>query len=526
MDYREFSAKIKSKYPDYADMDDRELAQKMVKKFPNDYSDVTFDAPATQKEPTPIRDALGIDSTASIGTQVAQGASLPFRGTRGLAVAASQALPTLMSPVRAAMNPGETVNNLGQAVQRGAEATRPGFKPEGFTETVASAIGEAGPLLPVGGLVGTGLKGAAAAAGVGAGAGAAQSALMQQSERGSIDIGEVGITAALSGIVPSLPIIIKTAWPTVASRLTKVTPEAFEKLMDDPNFLKKVSGSVEQVQKRANVVFDAFKRAENGVKRMLDNVEEYHSFRPNAAEAREAADAGPMSLKKIYESLDEIKGRMRDKVVKTTFEPASGVAKKEIQKAYTPREKIVRLVRLDRELNNITRGSLDADTKLLKDKIKAEITKVPGGKYYQKVRTMWSDFMDVASKLSSNLKDESASRVVVEKLARGDISGALSVGNAKAFKAIRELEKMTGLPSSIEPLKDELMAGMLKKNLPTSGRDYVERALMFAFPKAAIPAILASSPRLMAGATSVVRQLPAAGSAITPAIPGLLRGDR
>lgn len=48
MDFNEFADKIKTKYPDYADMDNRELAQKMVAKFPNDYGDVTFGAPYQQ----------------------------------------------------------------------------------------------------------------------------------------------------------------------------------------------------------------------------------------------------------------------------------------------------------------------------------------------------------------------------------------------------------------------------------------------------------------------------------------------
>lgn len=42
MDYKEFSGKVKAKYPQYSDMDDEELAQKMVAKFPQQYSDVTF----------------------------------------------------------------------------------------------------------------------------------------------------------------------------------------------------------------------------------------------------------------------------------------------------------------------------------------------------------------------------------------------------------------------------------------------------------------------------------------------------
>ena len=40
MDYTEFSAKIKAKYPQYNDIPDDELASKMVAKFPTQYGDV------------------------------------------------------------------------------------------------------------------------------------------------------------------------------------------------------------------------------------------------------------------------------------------------------------------------------------------------------------------------------------------------------------------------------------------------------------------------------------------------------
>ena len=42
-DYREFAKTVKSKYPQYKDVDDLELAQKMVEKFPEYKSKVTFD---------------------------------------------------------------------------------------------------------------------------------------------------------------------------------------------------------------------------------------------------------------------------------------------------------------------------------------------------------------------------------------------------------------------------------------------------------------------------------------------------
>jgi hypothetical protein len=42
MNYLEFSQKIKTKYPQYSDLDDKTLAEKMVSKYPQ-YKDVTFD---------------------------------------------------------------------------------------------------------------------------------------------------------------------------------------------------------------------------------------------------------------------------------------------------------------------------------------------------------------------------------------------------------------------------------------------------------------------------------------------------
>lgn len=57
MNYNEFAQKIKAKYPDYSDMDNLELAKKMVSKFPDDYGDVTFEQP---KQPTYREQAPGL----------------------------------------------------------------------------------------------------------------------------------------------------------------------------------------------------------------------------------------------------------------------------------------------------------------------------------------------------------------------------------------------------------------------------------------------------------------------------------
>ena len=57
MDAIEFAQKIKAKIPDYEDMDDLDLARKMVNKYPEDYSDVVFPDSTAQdtltQEPIP-----------------------------------------------------------------------------------------------------------------------------------------------------------------------------------------------------------------------------------------------------------------------------------------------------------------------------------------------------------------------------------------------------------------------------------------------------------------------------------------
>jgi hypothetical protein len=51
LDYIEFSKKIKTKYPEYSDVDDLTLARKMVEKYPEYKNEVTFgDEPVKKKE--------------------------------------------------------------------------------------------------------------------------------------------------------------------------------------------------------------------------------------------------------------------------------------------------------------------------------------------------------------------------------------------------------------------------------------------------------------------------------------------
>jgi hypothetical protein len=81
MDYRQFSSKIKTKYPQYADMDDQDLAQKMVSKFPQ-YSDITFNDTSSQSQGKPQ------DWASKIYTPLIEGGAMAVGGTAGAVMGA------------------------------------------------------------------------------------------------------------------------------------------------------------------------------------------------------------------------------------------------------------------------------------------------------------------------------------------------------------------------------------------------------------------------------------------------------
>ena len=49
LDYTEFAKKVKSKYPEYNDIDDLTLAKKMIEKYPEYKNEVSFDSTLKKK---------------------------------------------------------------------------------------------------------------------------------------------------------------------------------------------------------------------------------------------------------------------------------------------------------------------------------------------------------------------------------------------------------------------------------------------------------------------------------------------
>lgn len=494
--------------------------------------------PTPAPEPAPNPALLGIDPNADLGNRVAQGASLPFRIGRGVAVGAQNLATNLMTRGALATIPGASAGAppLSGVANRAAEAFQPGFKPEGAGESVAAAIGESGPLMPLGGAMSAGWKGVRLAAGVGAGT----SALMQQSERGSIDPTEVSITAALNALLPGLPMLAKKAYAPMATWLTKLPEEAFEKVMADPNFLRRYAGTVESIRGRAQKLIEGFNSVEQGLKTQMNNMEEVLQIRPNEKEVAEEflkTKGVARSMDVIVKELKDIQRRSAKFVSEKVKSPILSADGKEVYKivkspGLTQRERLQKVLALDRDFNRNVNSDPDllklAHTQELKKMIGKEFKAIDGGEAYQALRTKWSEFKDIADGLSKDLIDDARSPAMFEKLMRGDIKGVLS-GPAETKKAaIKALEAYGGIRSLMEPLRDDIYAGMLRNKVSVGGgaNSAIARGLFAFAPKLALGNMLLSSPAFLNKVPAAIRGgLKYGGRAATVA-PSLLRGDQ
>jgi len=141
MDYKEFSASIKAKYPQYADLDDLDLAKRMVTKYPQ-YSDVTFEPTKEEKfkqmveEDKPLQSLpLGFvakdqpfETTGEIVTEKLGEKGFPAQISAGIGTAIAKApdIAAAYTGVKAAPTIAKGLGSLKQAI----------FKPKQSVQTL------------------------------------------------------------------------------------------------------------------------------------------------------------------------------------------------------------------------------------------------------------------------------------------------------------------------------------------------------------------------------------------------------
>lgn len=210
-------------------------------------------------EPLAYEDTLPVEGEkeTSALTKVAQAITTPVRGFRGMGVAAQRALgESGMADVASIpFNPTATsrisqsiFKNAGKALERGAEAVKPGFVPE-KGERLGAALGETAAVvgltagLPMGGtLLRQMLMGGSVAGG--------QNALMQQAETGKIRKDYVAYNALFGGALPVVPRIFSS----IASSAEDAVPEMVLKATGHTKRFLGTRGKVDRAFQDARVL--------------------------------------------------------------------------------------------------------------------------------------------------------------------------------------------------------------------------------------------------------------------------------
>lgn len=141
MEYLEFAKRIKTKYPQYADLDDFDLAQKMVAKFPTQYADVVFPKDAMGRpiakaevirEQYPSEKIFGpiTEGVAQAGGQLLKAAKATPMGI-GIAGVVGQGLEIGRQATQAAFGEPIAPQSFGESLGRQAKAFAGGVAGEG-----------------------------------------------------------------------------------------------------------------------------------------------------------------------------------------------------------------------------------------------------------------------------------------------------------------------------------------------------------------------------------------------------------
>jgi len=134
MNYKQFSQNIKTKYPQYQDIDDLELANKMIAKYPQYQEQVEFDDVIEQPEPTIMEKIRGISPLEVIKETPKQVAT---------DIARLAPIAAALTPMGLARQAGVTaVSRAGRGLLEGEEAPE-ALKAGAISGTVEAGIGKA-----------------------------------------------------------------------------------------------------------------------------------------------------------------------------------------------------------------------------------------------------------------------------------------------------------------------------------------------------------------------------------------------
>lgn len=444
------------------------------------------------------------------GSSVANLATLPQRGFRGVGVGLQQAVegvPASSLTPFGAVTPeilSRVASNLPGAVERAAEAVRPGFQPE-EGERLGALAGETVGSLPLA----TALGGSSEAVGAGNVAlqimrntvgGATLTAINEASEKGDIEVPDVVFSGAVNGLFP----LVRPSANVVANFLRKSTEipvagtttlsrEAMGELADDPKLLEKYAGDAQAINNKVvNIQKKMVEQFEKIGNRLKQARLKFGITRPLETPVEQVAAEGlpQKDLKEIASDFIDLKRGYRLKkpiegvdVGIVPPKPGRELPKQDIN----IKERIKGLYELRSQIdqNNVVKNKVgqdvqpidkqDIEGKYLKNlrgqinNMLDELTpQVEGGsalritdRAFSQARNLYDEFI---KKLADKEKGEQLLLNIYKKGNPDEIIGI----NSDTVDVLRRLEKRTG-EKYIEPLRKEFAAREFRNIKGTGG---------------------------------------------------------
>lgn len=445
--------------------------------------------------PTGINMPTGIPgvSLPTSDMSLSQIATTPQRGMRGLGVGIQSLIEGQESSI---------------ALERAVEAVKPGFEPkEG--ERLGSFVGETIGAMPLA----TALTGGAAAAPQalfgkqaifsalkGAGGGASISAIEQASERGDIDLQDVGIVASTGFLMPlivpttkaltKLVRVIVRGQPQIG---TTLSAEAAGELMQNPKLLNQYAGTMKSVRDRVIGL-------QNGLKRHLERVSDrlveartnFGLIEPveDAASAWQRIDFNPRTAGEIGEDLMDLQRgyKFTEKVSqgiklggKEGLELIPETKKEFVKQTINPKERIRDLYNLRSDIDNFINYSTQRkDVPPVSGKVQAQIKDArfrvnelidslidapdapAGSKMLRATDAAYAQAKDIYGNLQKDLATKGKSEQVLLRILKGDDPDEIAGLTADAVEGIRRLEKATG-KKYLDDLRKDWLASNIRK---------------------------------------------------------------
>jgi hypothetical protein len=440
----------------------------------------------------PLTDRIG-----GAARKAAEVLATPVRGFRGIGVGAQRLMEG---------------DQLGQALDRAAAATKPGFQPKEGERLGASAgeIAATAPMMVLtggGGLMAQVLKGALSSG--------ALTAVMEASDRGDVEPIGIATSTALGGAIPllgpSLRVVARALRGTGRAAATSGTSlagakEAVDELAADPRLLEKFKGTAASVGEKVKAIQDALIKQHEEAGAILNKSRAAIGFRESFEDSmnriqREGfraptpseiiADFQILSKDEIpVEVVRKAQRVQRTEQVLSSYEPSEGAmeyAKRFVEIPEHTTETMVRippkarlrdLLRLREKVDDLINfprvsadvpqiGSADqAFLKQLRGKINNIIEGIPGGKDIREADHIYSESRRLYDDFQKSLATQGKAEDIVRQIVRGgDVDGIVGK-RGEYVRLLQAIEKKTK-KQLLDPARKEFAAKAINEVQPT-----------------------------------------------------------